>query len=86
MVILDEADGVINSESDSPITTLIEKLFKKEIKSAINKYPLIFICNNFYVKGLKALRDNSEIFTFKRDLTSVKERVFDITKLENINI
>lgn len=86
LVILDEADGVIASENDSPISVLIEKIFKKDDKCPIGKYPLIFICNNLYVKGLRALRDNSEIFTFRRDLISVKERVFDIVKLENLLI
>ena len=35
MIILDEVDGVVGSDKDSPITYLIEKINKKDIKSCL---------------------------------------------------
>ncbi len=67
-MILDEVDGVAGTEKDSPITVLLDKILKKEEKGNIGKWPMIFICNNLYVKGLKSIRENSEIFNFRRDL------------------
>ncbi len=69
MIIFDEVDGVVNNEQNSAISYLLKYFFDKT--KGKQKFPLIFICNNLYIKGLKELREQSEIFNFKRDFDSV---------------
>lgn len=45
--------------------------------------PIIFICNNMYIKGLKSLREISTIFFFEREKENLIERIIEVIEKEN---
>jgi DNA polymerase III delta prime subunit len=82
LIILDEVDGVVNSEQNSAIHFLLEKIIDpKTNRCTINK-PIIFICNNIYIKGLRDLRMSTRTFQFKKDDESVFRRIKEVLTTE----
>lgn len=84
LIIFDEVDGTLNSEDNSAIKFLLDKIIDPKTNECLINKPVIFICNNLYTKGLNRLRSVSRIFQFKKDDFSVLERVKEILKLEKM--
>lgn len=82
LIILDEVDGVVNSEQGSAINFLLEKIIDPKTNRCLINKPIIFICNNIYIKGLKDLRMTTRIFQFKKDEESVFRRIKEVLTTE----
>ena len=82
LIVLDEVDGTINSEKNSAIKFLLDNIIDDRSNKLLIKKPIIFICNNVYIKGLKKLRNVSDLFNFKREKENLLERVLEILEKE----
>ena len=41
-------------------------------------HPIIFICNNIYIKGLKTLREAAQVFLFEREKETLIDRIVEV--------
>ena len=85
MVLIDEIDGTLDSSENSAVSYLLAKSESSE-GAFLKSLPIIFICNNPYVRGLAKLRENVKIFHFKKDRETVLDRVRCILEQEGIII
>lgn len=78
MLVLEEVDGVINSEKNSAIKYLLENIIDPKTKMMKVHHPIIFICNNIYIKGLKTLREAAQVFLFEREKETLIDRIVEV--------
>ena len=88
-LIIDEIDGIVNSESSNSLDFLVKLSLNKKGKTQedVMQRPIICICNDLYAPSLRGLRRVSKIFRFQSfDSNLLVQRLERICKLESLDI